>query len=65
VVESDILISGSGKLKLASIVNAPVGEKVELMPNIPKLPSPVGLGKPKGMVNFGDKGEGNRVGTGT
>jgi hypothetical protein len=67
-----LLVSGSGKLKLASIVKDPsvVGEKVEglLMPNIPKqlllIPKPVGLGRPKGMANFGDKGAGNRDGMG-
>ncbi len=48
----------SGKLKLASIVKAAVGENVELIPNIPKLPKPVGVGSPKGMANFGDKGGG-------
>jgi hypothetical protein len=67
-----LLMSGSGKLKLASIAKDPsvVGEKVEglLMPNIPKqlllIPKPVGLGRPKGMANFGDKGAGNRDGMG-
>lgn len=66
-----LLVSGSGKLKVASIVKGPsvVGEKVEeLMPNIPKqlllIPKPVGLGRPKGMENFGDKGAGNRDGMG-
>jgi hypothetical protein len=58
VVGADMPISGSGKLKLASIVKAAVGENVELIPNIPKLPKPVGVGSPKGMANFGDKGRG-------
>jgi hypothetical protein len=60
IVGPDILMSGSGKLKVASIAKAAVGEKLELMLNIPKPPKPVGLGSPKGMANLGDKGAGNR-----
>jgi len=53
-------MSGSGKLKVVSIAKAAVGEKLELMLNIPKPPKPVGLGSPKGMANLGDKGAENR-----
>ncbi len=60
IVGPDILMSGSGKLKVASIAKAAVGEKLEVMLNIPKPPKPVGLGSPKGMANLGDKGAGNR-----
>jgi len=60
IVGPDILMSGSGKLKVASIAKAAVGDKLELMLNIPKPPKPVGLGSPKGMANLGDKGAGNR-----
>ncbi len=58
VVGADMPISGSGKLKLASSMKAAVGENVEFIPNIPKLPKPVGVDSPKGMANFGDKGGG-------